>query len=83
MGGKWLPTLMIQRILARPEWRNALTPEDLRALTPLLFAHVTPYGSLAGLEVLLEGSCRGRILHKRRYVGRLGGRPGLCSTAGA
>jgi len=40
----YINTLMIQRILAEPEWRSALTPEDLRALTPLMFAHVTPYG---------------------------------------
>jgi TnpA family transposase len=40
----YINTLMIQRVLAEPEWHDILTLEDLRALTPLLFAHVTPYG---------------------------------------
>jgi TnpA family transposase len=37
-------TLMIQRVLEVPEWEGRLTPEDLRALTPLLWGHVNPYG---------------------------------------
>ncbi len=37
-------TLMIQRVLAAPTWRARLTPEDLRGLTPLIYAHVNPYG---------------------------------------
>lgn len=38
-------TLMIQRMLQAPGWQAALTPEDLRALSPLLYAHVNPYGT--------------------------------------
>ena len=37
-------TLMIQQVLAEPTWEQRLVTEDLRALTPLTYAHVTPYG---------------------------------------
>ena len=35
---------MIQRVLNEPEWQDKLQAEDLRALTPLVYTHVTPYG---------------------------------------
>lgn len=38
-------TLMLQCILAEQTWMERMTPEDLRALSPLLFAHVNPYGT--------------------------------------
>lgn len=41
----YINTLMIQRVLAEPAWKNRLTLEDLRGLTPLIYAHVNPYGS--------------------------------------
>ena len=37
-------TLMIQRILLQPDWANRMEPEDLRALSPLIYTHVNPYG---------------------------------------
>ena len=37
-------TLMIQRVLAEPAWWTRMTAEDLRGLTPLIYAHVNPYG---------------------------------------
>lgn len=37
-------TLMRQRVLSETAWATRLTVEDLRALTPLLYAHVRPYG---------------------------------------
>jgi TnpA family transposase len=40
----YINTLMIQEVLNEPEWQNKLQPEDLRALTPLIYTHVTPYG---------------------------------------
>lgn len=40
----YINTLMIQQILAEPEWQDRLELEDLRALTPLIYAHVNPYG---------------------------------------
>jgi Tn3 transposase DDE domain len=41
----YINTLMIQRILGEPNWIQRMTPEDLRALTPLIYTHVTPYGT--------------------------------------
>lgn len=40
----YLNTLMVQRVLAEPEWSTRMTPADLSALTPLMFHHVNPYG---------------------------------------
>ena len=40
----YINTLMIQNVLAEPEWFDNMTPEDLRALSPLIYAHVNPYG---------------------------------------
>lgn len=40
----YVNTLMIQEVLDEPRWANRLTEEDLRALSPLIYAHVTPYG---------------------------------------
>lgn len=40
----YVNTLMIQRILADKGWRRRLKAEDLRALTPLIYAHINPYG---------------------------------------
>jgi len=41
----YVNTLMIQRVLSEPEWMTQMQSEDLRALTPLLWQHVTPYGA--------------------------------------
>ena len=35
---------MIQHVLADPAWMDRMLEEDLRALTPLLYRHVNPYG---------------------------------------
>jgi TnpA family transposase len=40
----YVNTLMLQEILAQPHWRGRLTATDLRALTPLIWEHVNPYG---------------------------------------
>jgi hypothetical protein len=40
----YINTLMIQRVLSESLWSGRLTPEDLRALTPLIYGHVNPYG---------------------------------------
>jgi hypothetical protein len=37
--------LMVQQVLAQPAWADELTAEDRRALTPLFYTHVNPYGS--------------------------------------
>ena len=40
----YVNTNMFQSVLAKPEWRNLMKPEDYRGITPLIFNHVTPYG---------------------------------------
>jgi hypothetical protein len=38
-------TLLIQQVLADPKHFQQMKKEDLRALTPLIYSHVTPYGT--------------------------------------
>jgi TnpA family transposase len=40
----YVNTLMLQRLLSEPGWGDRMTPEDWRALTPLIYAHINPYG---------------------------------------
>jgi len=40
----YINTLMIQRVLSEKSWFERMQPEDLRALTPLIWGHVNPYG---------------------------------------
>ena len=40
----YINTLMLQQVLDEPRWREKMTPEDYRALTPLIYQHVNPYG---------------------------------------
>lgn len=42
----YINTLMIQHELTTPAWSDALTVEDKRGLTPLIWAHVSPYGEI-------------------------------------
>jgi hypothetical protein len=42
----YVNTLMVQDVLADDAWSTALTNEDRRALTPLFWAHVAPYGEI-------------------------------------
>ena len=42
----YVNTLMLQRILTEPAWLTRMTPEDHRALTPAIHAHINPYGRL-------------------------------------
>jgi TnpA family transposase len=41
----YINTLMIQRVLSEPGWLEKMKPEDLRALTPLIYSHINPYGT--------------------------------------
>jgi len=41
----YINTLMIQQVLSQPEWMKLMKPEDLRALSPLIWGHVNPYGT--------------------------------------
>jgi TnpA family transposase len=40
----YINTLIIQEVLSDPVWEGKLGVEDKRALTPLLHAHLNPYG---------------------------------------
>ena len=41
----YINTLMIQQVLADRAWLDRMAPDDLRALTPLIYAHINPYGT--------------------------------------
>lgn len=36
----------IQEVLAEPVWRERMTADDWRALSPLIYHHVNPYGRI-------------------------------------
>jgi hypothetical protein len=35
---------MLQTVLTEPSWQGRMAPEEYRGLTPLIYAHVNPYG---------------------------------------
>lgn len=41
----YINTLMLQQVLKTQIWRERLTSEDQRALSPLIYGHVNPYGT--------------------------------------
>jgi hypothetical protein len=41
----YLNTLMMQQVLAQPDWQGRLTGRGLCALTPLKWQHINPYGT--------------------------------------
>ena len=41
----YINTLMIQNVLAEPAWMDRMAEEDFRALSPLIYNYVNPYGS--------------------------------------
>ncbi|MER5325093.1 Tn3 family transposase [Streptosporangium roseum] len=69
----YINTLMLQDVLADPEWAQLLEPADQRGLTPLLWQHVQPYG-----EVRLDGQA---ATARQRCEGSRGGRPGVASRS--
>ena len=42
----YINTLFIQEVLAEPAWRDRMTVDDWRGLTPLIYHHVNPYGRI-------------------------------------
>jgi hypothetical protein len=42
----YVNTLMLQDVLAEPDWAKLLGPADRRGLTPLFWQHVRPYGEV-------------------------------------
>ena len=41
----YVNTLMLQQVLAEPGWMARMTSADIRGLTPLVWGHVSPYGT--------------------------------------
>jgi TnpA family transposase len=41
----YVNTLMIQNVLSQRKWYELMAHEDLRALTPLIYTHINPYGN--------------------------------------
>jgi TnpA family transposase len=42
----YVNTLLIQEVLAEPAWRERMTVDDWRGLSPLIYHHVNPYGRI-------------------------------------
>src|SRR5260370_6718811 len=42
----FINTLMLQDVLARPEWADALGDADRRGITPLFHTNMSPYGDI-------------------------------------
>ncbi|KMT63342.1 Tn3 family transposase [Listeria newyorkensis] len=40
----YMNTLKIQSVLSKKEWQNKMEAEDYRALTPMIYNHINPYG---------------------------------------
>ena len=40
----YINTLLLQQVIQDPAWDSRLQTDDLRALTPLFYGHVNPYG---------------------------------------
>ncbi len=40
----YVNTLMIQQVLTEPTWLSRMKSEDYRALSPLIYNHINPYG---------------------------------------
>jgi hypothetical protein len=38
-------TILVQRVVERPEWASRLDDNDRRALSPLFWTDVNPYGT--------------------------------------
>lgn len=54
----YINTIMFQNILSEKKWFDLMAPEDFRALTPLIYTHVNPYGTFRldmKERLLLEG----------------------------
>ncbi|GJD15240.1 hypothetical protein RIVM261_001960 [Rivularia sp. IAM M-261] len=41
----YINTLIIQQVLSEPQWMKLMKEEDLRALSPLIWEHINPYGT--------------------------------------
>ncbi|GAB7028572.1 Tn3 family transposase [Streptomyces sp. NPDC021749] len=68
-------TLLMQQVLADPKWADTLTDADRRALSPLFWTHVNPYGRFeldmdSRLDLGLELAPAATVPGPRASVGR-------------
>ena len=55
----YINTLMLQQVLTEPDWFNRMGAQDFRGLSPLLYAHLNPYGNFEldmNTRLLLEAA---------------------------
>jgi hypothetical protein len=67
----YVNTLMLQQVLDDPGWREKMTPEDYRGLTPLIYPHVNPYGMFEldmtkRLALDPQAACRASIVDRKK-----------------
>jgi TnpA family transposase len=67
----YVNTLMLQQVLDDPDWRETMTPEDYRGLTPLIYPHVNPYGMFEldmtkRLTLEPQVACRASIVDRKK-----------------
>jgi hypothetical protein len=64
-------TFLVQEVLKDPEWAGRLTDDDRRALSPLFWAHVKPYGRFdLDVSAHLDLVTAGPALEYRRVLSR-------------
>lgn len=64
----YVNTLMIQNLLGHPDWSGRLGEVDRRALSPLLYAHINPYGQIE-LDMANRLRLAGVINQRKENVG--------------
>lgn len=60
----YINTLMVQRVLSEKSWLKLMQPDDFRALTPLIWNHVNPYGTFRldmEQRLLIEAAIAGGV----------------------
>ena len=80
-------TLLMQQVLADPTWADLLTEDDRRALTPLFWTHVNPYGRFSWTWTATwtwerSGPARRRMRSLLPQAERAGPCGGLCGHSG-
>jgi len=72
---------MFQQVLEEPGWLEPMMPEDLRAMTPLIYHHVNPYSTFElDMAKRLPIDIRANLLHslpKMHFVSSIARRDSL------
>jgi len=62
----YVNTLMLQQVLSAPAWMDQMGPEELRALTPLIYNHVTTSRRTAPSTSTWKRACPSTVLRATR-----------------